>query len=248
MQTAYQCCATLSTAMWALCSIKAPGQDFRAFTSLTEPSWVLISDSLMLSGSQTVQWGVQRKETESCQREKNVYSETNCMTHFITADCEEMSSITSCDAEDLMGVVQTHLLCEVSHQERNTEVLVLQTKPGEERSKTLSHRLCLCEPTAPEVCRASAVAPQTENPPPVRVWSHSSFKALINVFLTPGEKGSSLAAHTPKVWSSLWTFSIFPFMHFNKKTSRSNQVLVFHAHAQNVFLPLWLFSREKTLL
>lgn len=74
----------------ALCRTEAPGQECRAFTSLTAPSWALISDSLMLSGSQTVQSGVQRKETEASQRETNtqrrfwVLVKTNCMTNAVT--------------------------------------------------------------------------------------------------------------------------------------------------------------------
>ena len=76
---AHNCCL-------ALCGTEAPGQESRAFTSLTAPSWALISDGLMLSGSQTVQWGVQREETEASQRETNTHchspvsAEMSCMT------------------------------------------------------------------------------------------------------------------------------------------------------------------------
>lgn len=90
MQTGYQYCATLTIAVWHCVRTEAPGQESRAFTSLTAPSWALISDSLMLSGSQTVQSGVQRKETEASQRETNtqwrfwVLEETTCMTNATT--------------------------------------------------------------------------------------------------------------------------------------------------------------------
>lgn len=63
MQTAYQSCATLTFVIWHCAEQRQWDGSAERFTSLTAHPRALISDSLMLSGSQTVQSGVQRKET-----------------------------------------------------------------------------------------------------------------------------------------------------------------------------------------
>lgn len=114
----------------------------RGFTSLTVPSWALIWTRLMLSGSQTAQWGVQRAETRGSQRETNtLYSELwRRQAVWLTLQLSSLcTNFMDCKlwwwqiGEGILGAVADPIVWSQPTWRATQEVCAfeLQTKPGD---------------------------------------------------------------------------------------------------------------------